>query len=51
MGPWSESELAVRPVLYTDENDLRANISFLAQVRRGRWAIVPEAYPRVSENP
>jgi ABC-type branched-subunit amino acid transport system substrate-binding protein len=51
MGPWTESELAVRPVLYTEEHDLRANISFLAQVRSGRWAMVPEAYTRVSENP
>ena len=51
MGPWTESELAVRPVMYSDTDDLRANVSFLAQVRRGRWMIVPEVYQRVSENP
>jgi ABC-type branched-subunit amino acid transport system substrate-binding protein len=51
MGPWTESELAVRPVMYSEPEDLRANVSFLAQVRGGRWAILPEVYRQVSENP
>jgi ABC-type branched-subunit amino acid transport system substrate-binding protein len=50
-GPWRESELAASPAMYSGENALRANVSFLAQVRRGRWVIVPEVYQRLSENP
>jgi hypothetical protein len=44
MGPWTDPKVGGPPIVFTAEDHIGGRNLFLAQVRRGRWSVVPDAY-------